>query len=152
MNKKFDQELYNENDKIAKDAVSNYLVRTKRVHVEEGTKYGVDLHMYRDGDLVAVLEVERRHNWKDEFVFSTVHVPLRKRKLLEGTPAPSFLFSVRSDCKKALWCPGETILNSPVVQMSNKYVKNESFFDVPLSKWRLVDLTQGQSMYMCDND
>ena len=152
MNKKFDQALYDENDRIAKAAVANYLTRTKRVRIEEGTQYGVDLHMYQDDKLVGVIEVERRHNWVDTFPFRTVHVPLRKRKLLEGTPASSFLFSVRSDCAMALWCPGETILASPVVSMSNKYMDNEQFFDVPSLHWRLVDLNSGKSDYMCDND
>lgn len=139
MRKPFDRQLFEENDKIAKDAVRRYL-ETRGVRVEEGDRYDIDLYAFKGWDLVAAIEVERRPGWTDKFPFSTVHVPHRKAKFLEITKVPSYLFSVRADCKAALWCKGKVIMESPVVEMSNRYLSNEKFFDVPIEQWNYVNL------------
>lgn len=107
--------------------------------VEEGGTYDVDLLCFLDGLLVGYAEVERRHSWVDEFPFQTVHVPARKAKFL-SLDRPMVLFSVRADLKQALWCRGEDIKGSPVEVKANRYMPEEEFYVVPISKWTLVHL------------
>jgi hypothetical protein len=137
--KKFSQQQFDQDDALAKRVVSKFLFKRWKVIPVNGDQYDVDLKCYRDGKVVSYVEVERRHNWKRDFEFPTVHVPRRKRKffLLDK---PSFIFSVRTDLKKALWTSGQNVLESPIVYIDNKECKNEDFFDVPLEKWTLVDL------------
>ena len=139
MYKPFCRQLHEDNDGPAKEAVCEFLLRDWHLLVEEGGTYGVDLLCFLDGLLVGYVEVERRHNWLDEFPFPTVHVPARKAKFL-SLDRPMVLFSVRSDLKQALSCRGEDILASPVETKSNKYMPEEEFFLVPLSRWTRVVL------------
>ena len=85
------------------------------------------------------MEVERRHNWVDEFPFQTVHVPARKDKFFK-LDHTTFMFSVRSDLKKAMWCTGKQVMTSQVEFLNNKPCDNEDFFVVPLDQWTLVEL------------
>ena len=139
MRKKFSQQQFDQDDALAKRVVSKFLFKRWKVIPVNGDQYDVDLKCYRDGKVVSYVEVERRHNWKRDFEFPTVHVPGRKKKffLLDK---PSFIFSVRTDLKKALWTSGQNVLESPIVYLDNKECKNEDFFDVSLEKWTLVDL------------
>jgi hypothetical protein len=75
----------------------------------------------------------------DEFPFPTVHVPARKSKFFE-LDKTTFLFSVRSDLKKAMWCTGKSIQECEVKFLNNKHCDNEDFFVVPIDRWTLVDL------------
>jgi hypothetical protein len=140
MPKLFDQKLFDENDSIAKTAVSKYLKDNFDVCVFWGYEYFIDLLVVSSIKSIALIEVERRSNWVDKFPFDTVHVPLRKKKYFVDTLYPTYLFSVRFDCKEALFCDGETIINSPVVMKPNKYSSGEPFFAVPLEHWTLIKL------------
>jgi hypothetical protein len=139
MRKEFSEEQHQQDDRPAKAAVADYLVQNWGVFITEGDTYGVDLYCYRDGKLCGYVEVERRHNWVDDFPFPTVHVPARKSKFF-NLDLPTVLFSVRSDLKKALWCPGEIIHSSDVQLLDNKHCEQEDFYVVPLDYWTLVDL------------
>jgi len=138
LKKPFDAKLYEENDGPAKDAVMSYVFRRWDVWPVDGTQYGVDIEIYKD-KLVGYIEVERRHNWTDDWPYETVHVPKRKLKFF-NLELPTVLFSVRSDLSQALWCRGDTIKHSPTVNSPNKYMKEEEFFSVPIKEWSLVNL------------
>jgi len=137
--KPFSRELHDQNDEPAKNAVWRYLFNSWNVEVEEGDTFGIDLVCFRNREVVGYVEVERRHNWVDEFPFATVHVPFRKQKFL-SLDKPMTLFSVRSDLAQAMWCSGEDIKKSPIEVKSNKFVHEERFFVVPIEKWRKVCL------------
>lgn len=136
--KPFSQELHDQNDKIAKDAVLAFMRNTWNLDCGEGDKYGVDLEVYRHGLIEGYVEAERRHNWVDNWPYKTAHVPARKEKLF--TFYPTILFAVRQDCKQALYAKAKDILSSPVIKLDNKYMAAEPFFDVPIQKWTLVTL------------
>lgn len=140
INKPFDQSLYDANDNAAKKAVSQYLKKTHNVFVYEGDQYAADLIIANKDQIIAIIEVERRSNWIDNFPFDTVNVPFRKQKFFIRPFPPAYLFSVRQDLKMALYCDGKTIIESDVVLKDNKYMKQEPFFSVEIDKWTLVKL------------
>jgi hypothetical protein len=137
--KPFSPELHAENDGPAKDAVMAFIKRAWKLDPREAGKYDCDLDVYERGALIAHVEVEKRSHWTGNFPFATVNVPIRKRKffLLD---LPTLLFSVKSDLTQALYTRGDIILNSPVVDNPNRYLKEEKFFSVPVSYWKLVNL------------
>lgn len=137
--KPFDQTLHDENDKIAKDAVRDFIKYQWSLSAIEGDKYGVDLIVRSGDEVVGYAEVERRHNWVGKFTFQTVHVPFRKKKFFEMAKETA-LFAVSQDLSQAMWARGEDILSSPIVKLDNRYMKDEPFFDVPVGLWKTVDL------------
>jgi hypothetical protein len=137
--KPFDQQLHDDNDPPSREAVQEFITRAWGLKTEEGPKYDVDLYVIdKTGMYKGAVEIERRHNWVDSFPFKTVHVPYRKAKFFGFFP--TILFVLRSDMKQGLWAHGSVIVESPVVKVDNKYVNDEPFFDVPLSKWTRVQL------------
>ena len=140
--KPFSQKQHDQDDGPAKEVVAKYISRRwGMVATENEDQYGVDLLCHKDGKLVGCVEVERRHSWRGVFTFSTVHVPARKRKFFEDQ-TPSVIFSVRSDLRHAMWTRGQNVLESPVIHIDNKECNDEDFFDVPLDKWQLVNLSK----------
>ena len=137
--KKFDPQLHAENDGPAKDAVMAFIKRAWNLEPREAGKYDCDLDVYEKGALIAHVEVEKRSHWTGDFPFATVNVPTRKRKffLLD---LPTLLFSVKADLTQALYTRGDIILDSPIVDNPNRYLKEEKFFSVPLRYWKLVTL------------
>lgn len=139
MRKPFSEEQHQQDDAPAKLAVSKYVAKYWGIWVKQGDQYGVDLVCYFGDEIMSYVEVERRHNWVDEFPFPTVHVPARKSKFFQ-LDKTTFLFSVRSDLKKAMWCTGKSIQECEVKLLNNKHCDNEDFFVVPIERWTLVDL------------
>jgi hypothetical protein len=137
--KPFSPELHAENDGPAKDAVMAFIKRAWNLEPREAGKYDCDLDVYEKGALIAHVEVEKRSHWTGDFPFATVNVPTRKRKffLLD---LPTLLFSVKADFTQALYTRGDIILDSPIVDNPNRYLKEEKFFSVPLRYWKLVTL------------
>ena len=138
-NKPFDPQLHAENDGPAKDAVMAFIKRAWNLEPREAGQYDCDLDVYEKGALIAHIEVEKRSHWTGDFPFSTVNVPTRKRKffLLD---LPTLLFSVKADLTQALYTRGDIILDSPIVDNPNRYLKEEKFFSVPIRYWKLVSL------------
>lgn len=137
--KPFSPELHDENDGPAKDAVMAYIKRAWKLDPREGGTYDVDIDVYERGALIAHVEVEKRSHWVKDFPFSTVNIPIRKRKffLLD---LPTLLFSVKADLTQALYTKGDIILDSQVINNPNKYLRDEQFFSVPIRYWKLVNL------------
>ena len=139
MRKPFSEEQHQQDDLPAKMAVSKYIAKHWGVWVKQGTQYDVDLVCYFEDEVMSYVEVERRHNWVDKFPFSTVHVPGRKSKFF-NLDKTTFLFSVRSDLKHAMWCSGKSIMECEIEYKNNKHCDNEDFFVVPIERWTLVEL------------
>lgn len=137
--KPFSPELHAENDGPAKDAVMAFIKRAWNLEPREAGKYDCDLDVYERGALIAHVEVEKRSHWTGDFPFATVNVPTRKRKffLLD---LPTLLFSVKADFTQALYTRGDIILDSPIVDNPNRYLKDEKFYSVPIRYWKLVKL------------
>lgn len=141
MRKPFSPEQHKQDDEPTKKAVAMFIYNEWKWSVlRNEDPYGVDIICMNGDEVVAHVEVERRHSWQvGDFPFPTVHVPGRKRKFFESA-VPTAIFSVRKDLQKALWTTGENVLASPIMFLDNKNCNNEDFFVVPREKWKLVVL------------
>lgn len=143
--KPFNQALHDECDPVARQLVCKWL---KTVHhldaIPNPNKYGVDLVVFDNFVPTKYVEVEMRL-WKEDMhycPYPTIHVPLRKKKLFNND-LPTFMCVVNHYQKYAYWIDSERIKRSEVIEVKNRAVsKDEFFYDVPTSAWRLFDLEE----------
>jgi hypothetical protein len=141
--KPFNQAMHDKCDPPARDAVMKYLRQVWCVDViPNPNKFEVDLVAFKDWMPHCYIEVEHRM-WRQGWhycPYDTIHVPYRKQKLFNNE-LPTYMFAVNYLLKYAYWIDVETIKESPVMEVQNTAVAtDEYFYDVPVSKWRLVDL------------
>jgi len=141
--KKFDKNLHTEYDSFGREIVKNFIEKEFKLKaLDNPDKYGVDLIIYHNSDVVGYAEVEVRNSWKDDvFPFSDLNIPYRKKKLFDN-PLPTLFFSVNKKGSALLYCGSMVILSCEVKELYNKYVeKGELFFKVPLGmlKYSLVN-------------
>ncbi len=137
--KKFDQDLHDKYDSPARAAVSAWLNNIWGVDaIDNPDIFGIDLMIYRAGKFVGYVEVEVR-SWTPYCPFDTIHVPVRKKHMLE---VPNTLFfALTHDMKNAYWIKGEKALQLPTIEMRDK-TKHEAYYDVPKALFKYVDLTE----------
>lgn len=135
MRKKFDRELYEINDKLAKECVTKIVDKRKYKIVENPKKRGVDLLVYNKGKHVFNIETEIKRVWKDkQFKYDSVQFPERKEKFCK-LEVPTLFVMWNADQSAYLVVTDKELLNSPRVEVPNKYCfKEEYFFQVPLDK------------------
>ena len=139
--KPFDQNLYDIHDKATKEKVSRWITWWDSCEVREGQQFGVDLECYRGSELYALVEVESRE-FGGRCSYDTIHVPYRKSKFYRSD-VPVFLFAVDFGGQWGYFATMLSIVLSPLKTVRNKYVEdNEHFYDVPVSTFIEVDLTQ----------
>jgi hypothetical protein len=137
--KKFDQELHDKYDPPARAAVAAWIkMKWGLEALGNPDKYGTDLIVYRDYKPVGFAEVEVRQ-WNPVCPFETIHVPVRKKNMLE---APKTLFfALTQDMTHAYWIKGEKALQFPMWEMKDD-TKHEHYYDVPKKLFKYVDLTE----------
>lgn len=141
--KLFNQYLHDVCDPPARNAVSEYAKMKWGIDAKPNpNKYGVDLICYKKNQIVGYIEVEVR-DWGCIYCpYDTIHIAERKNKLFENN-LKTLMFVVTSDFANAYWTFSENIKTSPLKEIPNRAVaKNEWFYDVPITMWKLVDLTQ----------
>ena len=139
--KPFNQEVHDSCDPVAREAVIKYLARCNRTAYPHPDKYKVDLIVENEFMVpIGYCEIEMR-DW--DYVpkqYETIHVPSRKKKLVEND-LPTTYFVVSKSLKRAWWCNTKDILESPLVEVPNVEVKKgEYFYDVPKKKFKEVIL------------
>jgi hypothetical protein len=140
--KRFDKDLHDTYDKFGRDIVKSFVSSTWNMEARDNpNRYGVDLHLYVNDELVGFAEVEVRLSWKTlEFPYEDLNVPERKRKLL-NQELPTYFFSINKDGTALFHCEAKHVLESDVKESRNKYVfQGEHFFKVPLDKLSYVTL------------
>lgn len=144
VHKPFNQGNYEANDASGKEAVTKFLVSQGLSVKENPNRYGVDLiadgitHNGKTFNKVPI-EVERRQIWnRDEFPYSTVHVPERKTKFLKDY----ILYAVvNKDYTKVMFCSSNVITRfMPVEVPNNSISKDEYFYNVPLEHWKVYNV------------
>jgi hypothetical protein len=140
--KKFNQELHDACDPPAREAVTEWVAMRWGLECQPNPdKYGVDLIVYRKGQLCGFIEVETRDWGVKHCPYDSIHIAQRKEKLFtnEGT----LIFVTTRDFENAYWCKAEYVKNSPLIEVPNRAVKrNEYFYDVPIELFQYVDLTE----------
>jgi hypothetical protein len=141
--KRFDRELYEQNDKLAKESVMKLI--DKRIYrIEENPKKrGVDLQVYRrkDNKLVFNIETEIKRVWKEKaFQYDSVQFPERKAKFAK-LAEPTLFVMFNKDQSSYLVVRDKDMLKSPCVEVPNKYCfKDEYFYQVPLKKVKFNEI------------
>jgi hypothetical protein len=135
--KPFNQVVHDACDPVAREAVIKYLARCNRTAYPHPDKYKVDLIVENEFMVpVCYAEIEMR-DW-ESCPFPTVHVPSRKKKLVNND-LPTLYFVVSKGLKRAMWCDGKDIVASPLREVPNKAVKSgEYFYDVSIKCFKEV--------------
>lgn len=139
--KQFDQALHDQNDPMARDAVTDWVaLRWGLVCKPNTDKYGVDLIAYKNDKVRGFIEVESRvWDRTEKCPYPSIHVAERKKKLFDNMH--TVIFVTNYNAEFAYWCNAEEVLGSPLIEVPNKYVqKNEWFYDVPIEIFRYVIL------------
>jgi hypothetical protein len=136
--KPFSPELYATNDD-AKYLILAWLESKGYAAEINPDQYGIDI-LARNEERSLRVEVEVKHNWGDDpFKYDTLQIPERKAKFAKD---PDTWFIVLNSTRtQALICSGQSLLTSPLVEVSNRLVnKGERFFQVPLTECKKVNL------------
>lgn len=131
--KKFDRELYEENDTQFRHKVVDYLkAEGFNVHSNEDP-YGIDLIIELG------VEIERRPSWRGpEFPYDTVHIPLRKKKFFLHNGSYMIL---NKEADRALSIDVQDIIKNPLVEVPNKYLpEGELFYNIPIEQFTWLNL------------
>jgi len=136
--KQFEPLEYATNDLRAKKAVGRYLLRSGGdINFEED--YGVDIK-HSVGSNIFYHEVEVKNVWRDEWPssWSTIHIPERKKRLLDRD---IFFWILRNDLLEAFYTEGRNLQYQYLEEVPNYKVSNgEKFFCIPIDKFRRVML------------
>ena len=137
--KEFSQQLHTDYDQLGRDIVATWFLYNKSGSYAKNNPdiYGVDLMLYEEisDRLIGYAEVEIRQNWDGDTInFPTLHVPYRKKKLLDNI-MPTVFFAINKQLTHMYCCAAKTILNAPVIEVPNKYKnKGELFYNIPVEQ------------------
>ena len=139
--KPFSQKLHDKFDGPARIAVSSFL-RTNGYTVGPQEQYDIDLVAVKDG-IKYLHEVEVKEVWNRAWpaYWKTLHIPLRKKKFIQQ--GKDFTFWVLNAGLDKAWITfSYDVKDAPVVFLKNKEEPGGGyFFDVPIHKCQLIDLT-----------
>lgn len=139
--KKFDKELYDDNDASAKEKAINYFKKIGMNAEHNPDRYGIDLIVNNK----FYCEVEVKHNWKGStFPFSDLQLSERKRKfaILDTEESPVVFMVMNKTHTNALVVKAKDVLDSPSREIPNKYEpKGEYFFKIPVNKTKRINLS-----------
>lgn len=146
--KPFDKALFEKNDALARQAVSQYL-RSHGVTISPNPdQYGVDLFEMEDDEFdgpypVLGIECEIKRVWSGpDFPWDTIQLPERKAKYRNGIIDVDY-YLLNSECTHAIVIPGYLLDEHIPVEVPNKYVsKGERFYQIPVIACRKVDLSE----------
>lgn len=140
--KKFDKELFNQNDLKSRSVVKHFFLSKNVVVDDNPNRYGVDL-VSEDGNVQ--IEIERRPAWvNEEFPYPRVNIPERKTKFFK-TDKTSYVI-VSNDFSRIGVIPGKKLIkfiNKDYLEESkNRFVDSgELFYKIPKEefKWFKID-------------
>jgi hypothetical protein len=136
--KKFSPKLHEKYDQVAKDRLVEIMMRWEKYRAHKVDPYGqydVDIMFLTTDGKILLIDVEVRPGWKTgEFPFSSIHLPYRKKKFAElSSPTKDVYFcAFRADLNAMVMFQVDEDTDTCI--MSNRLVKNEKFFDVPIEK------------------
>ena len=142
--KRFNRELYNRTDGLAKDAIQKYLTKNKHIILTVQEKYSCDIESLSEDGTLCFSEVEIKFSWAEEWpkTWEDVRIPYRKQKLLDKIEKDLTFYVLRADCEEA-WVIPDTVIkeHATVVEVPNRYVpKGEKFFSIPVSNIQKITI------------
>ena len=145
---KFDQELYDKSDSLAKNIMTRWLEQNKYTNIESEEDYKVDIVCMKDG-LPAYFETEIKYSWVRQWPneWMEVRIPYRKKRIInkwihDGSKGPLTFIIFRGDCKQAWFIDGLTVKNSKVDAINTKYSTNEKFYHIDVNDANLINMNK----------
>jgi hypothetical protein len=141
LKKPFDKDLYSENDTLARAAGKRYWSSQGYMVEDNSDRYGPDLIVTTHEKERFYCEVEIKKVWSGkDFAYDTLQIPGRKKKfLLYEMPCMFIVFN--NEQTHGFLCTHSELAVSPVVEVSNKYVRaGELFYQVPINKLSLIEV------------
>lgn len=137
--KKFDSSSHKIYDK-AKYKVIDYYSRLGYSAIENPNIHGVDLIVNTTNDYF-FCEVEVKNNWKGyTFNFPDIYILSRKKKYF-NLEKPTVMCMLNHEWDRALLLKSKDILDCPLKEVKNKFVKEgEYFFVVPIDKAVFINI------------
>jgi len=139
--KRFCKELYTTNDTLARTAGKKYWSSFNYTVEDNPDQYGADL-IVNTGWEEFYSEVEIKRVWSGPiFAYDTLQIPGRKKKFTELDKTCMFMV-FNNEQTHAFICHSDTLKESPLVEVPNKYVySGEMFYQIPIDKLMLVSIT-----------
>lgn len=142
---KFNQSEHYKFDKKGRDYARAIALKNGMFLANNPDQYGIDLLVYslKTGELVGYADVEVRPDlWRNgRPIYRTIHAIKKKVETYSKLDLPSWYFSLSGDGENMLSCKFSDILSEKLVEVSNKReATGESFYDVPVSKWKKLSL------------
>lgn len=131
--KRFDRDLYNKNDKLAKDAMLKHLGKGWK---ENPKKTAPDL-ISDDGE--SYVEVEIKRVWKGEkFQYPDVQLPQRKGKWKD---LDIEFYILNNELTHAIKIKASSLKDKYLREVPNKYVyAGEYFYGIPMKECEIIKL------------
>jgi hypothetical protein len=134
---KFNQDLYDQNDQKAKDALRKHL-DSLGIYTLIQEDFKADIKTFREEHH----EAEIKNRWIDEWptAWNTIHIPARKKAYMEGGKTVIFWIFNHS-CTKAWRIHGDHLLDDHIESIPNpRYPAGEYFYNVPIRLGKLVEI------------
>ena len=141
LNKQFNTELHEHYDEIGRLRAYKLFKQLYGIElIDNPDEYAVDLIAIKNNKIVGYVEVEVREAWDGVFLYDTLNIPSRKKKLLTNN-LPTALVAFNKQGTFCFICKDTVVLASPLIEVKNKYIPNgEFFYKVPVDKIRLITL------------
>lgn len=138
--KPFDPSLFSENDKLARAAGKRYWKSLGYTAEDNPDRYGPDL-IVDTGNEKFYSEVEIKKVWSGkDFQYESLQIPERKKKFIGKDMECKFIV-FNNEQTFGFLCPCSKLAVSPLVEVSNKYVRSgELFFQVPIANIELIEV------------
>lgn len=134
MSRVFNKNAYKHCDEKARNAVACYLDSKGYQVISNEEDYKVDLIACHP----VGHEFEIREIWDNPWPYPTIHIPLRKHKVIKNNPL-CFFWILNNECTKSYVAFGKDVARSKKISLMANGVRDE-FFDVPTEYFSLIQL------------
>lgn len=139
--KRFDRELFEKYDQLARQATTQYLKGQSYAVEEHPDRYAQDL-VVTHGDTQFYAECEVKIVWEGgDFPYPDVQLPQRKQKFFSDPPTLFFIWDKPVTSAMTFWSTDIVESGLEPVEVPNKYVySGEYFYQVPLNLTKKVSI------------
>jgi|TARA_R110000824_G_scaffold365744_2_gene554292 hypothetical protein len=149
MPSKFDKNLYNQYDSLAKDVMSQWLLSKGYKDINTEETYGVDVVCKDKDDVECYFETEVKTGWRDYWPESwkEIRIPYRKRRLIDkwtrGGCHGNLTFVIFNKHLDQGWFMDSKIVNESTIKpVDNRRSANELFFHIKVPDAKLVKMKE----------